>query len=143
MRALQTTDGHQYKGLFYCMKETEQGEMHMVLSHASHNDEQETIPYAVIPYNVFQSMAAEEIDLAGQDISATPFTAVAGFEDTANAAENAGYVAPFLFTCSVPIMNVAVLLEPDSVGVCDSSCVAEMSGNCKHSSLMRMLLIRV
>eukprot|EP00892_Ulva_mutabilis_P006515 jgi/Ulvmu1/4235/UM191_0008.1 len=87
---VKTTDGHQYKGLFYCMKETEQGEMHLVLSHASHNDDKETIPYATIPYSVFQSLSAEEIDLAGQDISATPFATAAGFEDTANAIENPG-----------------------------------------------------
>lgn len=93
MRAMQTTDGHQYKGLFYCMKETEQGEMHLVLSHATRNDEKDVIPYATIPYSVFQSLGAEEVDLAGQDISATPFTTTAGFEDTANALENPGYVA--------------------------------------------------
>lgn len=66
--------------------------MHLVLSHASRNDEKDTIPYAIIPYNVFASLSAEEVDLAGRDISATPYSAVAGFEDTANALDNAGYV---------------------------------------------------
>lgn len=93
MRDLQTTDGYSYKGMFYGMKETEQGEMHLILSHASRNDEKDAIPYAIIPYNIFASLSAEEVDLAGQDISATPFSAVAGFEDTANAFDNAGYVA--------------------------------------------------
>lgn len=91
MSSLQTTDGYTYKGMFYGMKETEQGEMHLILSHASRNDEKETLPYAIIPYNVFGSLVAEEVDLSGQDISATPFTAVAGFEDTANAFDSAGY----------------------------------------------------
>jgi hypothetical protein len=55
------------------MKETESGERHIVLKHATKDDQTGSVPYAIIPYSVFTSLSAEEVDLAGQDIAAMPF----------------------------------------------------------------------
>jgi hypothetical protein len=49
------------------MKETESGERHIVLKHATKDDQTGSVPYAIIPYSVFTSLSAEEVDLAGQD----------------------------------------------------------------------------
>lgn len=86
---MQTTDGSSYKGLFFGMKETESGDRHMVLSHATKDDQKDTMPYAIIPHSVFASLSAEEIDLAGQDIAAKPFHATSRFEDS-NIANDSG-----------------------------------------------------
>ena len=86
---MQTVDGSTYKGLFYCMKETESGDRHIVLTHATKNDEKDIKPYAIVPHSVFASLSAEEIDLAGQGIAAKPFHAPSRFEDS-NIANDSG-----------------------------------------------------
>jgi hypothetical protein len=87
---MQTSDGSTYKGLFYCMKSTESGDRHIVLTHATKDDQKDIQQKVIIPHSVFASLSAEEIDLAGQDIAAKPFHAPSRFEDS-NIGNDGGY----------------------------------------------------